>query len=112
MLDQRPRWSDRVVKPVALTLGEPAGIGPDIAITAWLRRKSDAVPAFYLLGDRAFIAVRAKLLGVDGVSYHRLPPPATQQPRIPVIPMKIARRRRSAPSGKPSTTLSLDALPR
>jgi 4-hydroxythreonine-4-phosphate dehydrogenase len=65
VLDQRPRWSDRVVKPVALTLGEPAGIGPDIAITAWLRRKSDAVPAFYLLGDRAFIAARAKLLGVD-----------------------------------------------
>jgi 4-hydroxythreonine-4-phosphate dehydrogenase len=54
-----------VVKPVALTLGEPAGIGPDVAIAAWLRRKSDAVPPFYLLGDHAFIAARAKLLGVD-----------------------------------------------
>jgi 4-hydroxythreonine-4-phosphate dehydrogenase len=53
------------VKPLALTLGEPAGIGPDIAIAAWLRRNSDAVPPFYLLGDRAFIAARAKLLGVD-----------------------------------------------
>ncbi|ABE63136.1 4-hydroxythreonine-4-phosphate dehydrogenase [Nitrobacter hamburgensis X14] len=54
-----------MVRPVALTLGEPAGIGPDIAIAAWLRRESDAVPPFYLLGDRAFIAARAKLLGVD-----------------------------------------------
>ena len=53
------------MKPLALTLGEPAGIGPDIAIAAWLRRNSDAVPPFYLLGDRAFIAARAKLLGVD-----------------------------------------------
>ncbi len=26
-------------KPLALTSGEPAGIGPDIAIAAWLRRK-------------------------------------------------------------------------
>jgi 4-hydroxythreonine-4-phosphate dehydrogenase len=54
-----------VVKPIALTLGEPAGIGPDIAIAAWLRRKSAPVPAFYLLGDRNYIATRAKLLGVD-----------------------------------------------
>jgi 4-hydroxythreonine-4-phosphate dehydrogenase len=54
-----------VAKPIALTLGEPAGIGPDIAIAAWLRRKSDAVPPFYLLGDHAFVAARAKLLGVD-----------------------------------------------
>jgi 4-hydroxythreonine-4-phosphate dehydrogenase len=54
-----------VVKPVALTLGEPAGIGPDIAIAAWLRRERDEVPAFYLLGDRTYIATRAKQLGVD-----------------------------------------------
>ncbi len=52
------------MKPLALTLGEPGGIGPDIAIAAWLRRKSDAVPPFYLIGDPAFIAARAKLLGV------------------------------------------------
>lgn len=56
-----------MVKPIALTLGEPAGIGPDIAIAAWLRRRSDTVPPFYLLGDRGFIAARAKLLG------HELP---------------------------------------
>ena len=54
-----------MAKPVALTLGEPAGIGPDIAIAAWLRRKSEAVPAFYIIGDRAFVAARARLLGVD-----------------------------------------------
>jgi 4-hydroxythreonine-4-phosphate dehydrogenase len=54
-----------MVKPIALTLGEPAGIGPDIAIAAWLRRKSDALPPFYLVGDRAFIAERARLLDID-----------------------------------------------
>jgi 4-hydroxythreonine-4-phosphate dehydrogenase len=54
-----------MAKPLALTLGEPAGIGPDIAIAAWLRRHELNLPPFYLLGDRDFIAARAKLLGLD-----------------------------------------------
>jgi len=54
-----------MARPLALTLGEPAGIGPDIAIAAWLRRSELNLPAFYLLGDEALIARRAKLLGAD-----------------------------------------------
>jgi 4-hydroxythreonine-4-phosphate dehydrogenase len=50
-------------KPLALTLGEPAGIGPDIAIAAWLRRRELDLPPFYLLGDAGTIARRAKSLG-------------------------------------------------
>lgn len=53
-----------MTKPLALTIGEPAGIGPDIAIAAWLRRAEAALPPFYLIGDEAFIAARAKHLGV------------------------------------------------
>ena len=53
-----------MAKPLALTSGEPAGIGPDIAIAAWLRRKELDLPPFYLLGDRAFFAERAKILGL------------------------------------------------
>ena len=52
-------------KPLALTLGEPAGIGPDIAIAAWLQRNELKLPAFYLLGDIAFIRERAKTLGAQ-----------------------------------------------
>ncbi|CAN5518892.1 4-hydroxythreonine-4-phosphate dehydrogenase PdxA [soil metagenome] len=52
-------------KALALTLGEPAGIGPDIAITAWLKRRELDVPVFYLIGDSAFIAERARVLGVN-----------------------------------------------
>ncbi|MGY3507357.1 4-hydroxythreonine-4-phosphate dehydrogenase PdxA [Bradyrhizobium lupini] len=50
-------------KPLALTLGDPAGIGPDITIAAWLKRRELDLPAFYLLGDEALIARRAKALG-------------------------------------------------
>jgi 4-hydroxythreonine-4-phosphate dehydrogenase len=51
-------------KPLALTTGEPAGIGPDIAIAAWLRRNELQLPPFYLRGDRGSLADRAKTLGL------------------------------------------------
>src|SRR3990170_7394557 len=53
-----------MAKPLALTSGEPAGIGPDIAIKAWLRRDELELPAFYLLGDRGLFADRARALGL------------------------------------------------
>jgi 4-hydroxythreonine-4-phosphate dehydrogenase len=53
-----------MAKPLALTIGEPAGIGPDIAIETWLRRNELKLPAFYLLGDRDFVSHRAKALGL------------------------------------------------
>jgi 4-hydroxythreonine-4-phosphate dehydrogenase len=52
-------------KPLALTLGEPAGIGPDITIKAWLHRKELKLPAFYLLGDSEVISRRANALGAN-----------------------------------------------
>jgi 4-hydroxythreonine-4-phosphate dehydrogenase len=54
-----------MAKPLALTIGEPAGIGPDITIQAWLRRNELKLPAFYLLGDRDFVSHRAKALGLE-----------------------------------------------
>ena len=54
-----------MARPLALTLGEPAGIGPDITIKAWQRRKESQLPPFYLIGDSRFIGARARALGVD-----------------------------------------------
>jgi 4-hydroxythreonine-4-phosphate dehydrogenase len=54
-----------MAKPLALTSGEPAGIGPDIAIKAWLHRDELKLPAFYLLGDRDFLRRRAQTLGLE-----------------------------------------------
>src|SRR5260370_38183733 len=53
-----------MARPLALTSGEPAGIGPDITIKAWLRRNELKLPPFYLLGDRDFLSDRAKALGL------------------------------------------------
>src|SRR5260370_34602872 len=40
-------------------------MGTDITIKAWLRRNELKLPAFYLLGDRDFLAHRAKMLGLS-----------------------------------------------
>ena len=53
-----------MAKPLALTFGEPAGIGPDITIKAWLRRNELKLPPFYLLGDRDLLGRRATALGL------------------------------------------------
>jgi len=50
---------------LALTLGEPAGIGPDLALAVWQRRREFEVPAFYLIGEPNFLANRARALGLD-----------------------------------------------
>jgi 4-hydroxythreonine-4-phosphate dehydrogenase len=48
---------------LALTSGDPNGIGPEIAVEAWLRRKQSQIPAFYLLGDPELLAARARQAG-------------------------------------------------
>src|SRR5436305_1494374 len=48
--------------PLVLTLGEPAGIGPDILLTAWQRRAELELPPFYVRGDPDFLARRAASL--------------------------------------------------
>jgi 4-hydroxythreonine-4-phosphate dehydrogenase len=51
--------------PLALTIGEPSGIGPDITIAAWQKREADNLPPFYLIGDADLIRRRAALLGAS-----------------------------------------------
>ncbi len=52
-------------KPLALTLGEPAGVALDIAIEVWLAREAGNIPPFVFVGDAASLARRAKVLGRD-----------------------------------------------
>ena len=48
--------------PLALTMGEPAGIGGEIALQAWLRR-GEGVPPFYLIDDPDRLQRLARKLG-------------------------------------------------
>ena len=50
---------------LALSIGEPSGIGPEIILAAWQQRREAALPAFYVLGDAELLAARARRLGLD-----------------------------------------------
>ncbi|AFN55944.1 4-hydroxythreonine-4-phosphate dehydrogenase [Zymomonas mobilis] len=43
------------MKPLAVTLGDPSGIGPEIVAKAWSRRKSDQIMPFFAIGSVASI---------------------------------------------------------
>ncbi len=38
--------------PLAISLGDPAGIGPEVVAAAWERRVAGALPPFFAIGDR------------------------------------------------------------
>jgi 4-hydroxythreonine-4-phosphate dehydrogenase len=96
-------------KPLALTSGEPAGIGPDIALAAWLRRDELKLPPFYLLGDRDFLADRARRLGVAVELADASPEQAlgTFARALPVVP---AGKPATARPGAPDATSADAAL--
>ena len=49
--------------PLAVSCGDPSGVGPDIALAAWERRLLDDLPPFYLLADPNLIMRRARTVG-------------------------------------------------
>jgi len=96
-------------KPLALTLGEPAGIGPDIAIAAWLRRKELKLPAFYVIGDRGFLDLRARHLKLDLASKDVRPDQAvaTFPDALPVVSSGHAA---TASPGRPDESSAAAAI--
>ena len=87
--------------PLALTLGEPAGIGPDIVLALWRRRAELGLPPFYVAGDCAFLARRADLLGIAVPLAETEPREASARfaAALPVVPTGTAA---TAPVGRPS----------
>src|SRR5277367_5381349 len=51
-----------MVRPLALTMGEPAGIGGEITLKTWLRR-GEGIPPFYALDDPDRLTRLARALG-------------------------------------------------
>ena len=41
--------------PLAISIGDPAGIGPEIVAAAWAARVAEGLPAFFAIGDRRAI---------------------------------------------------------
>jgi 4-hydroxythreonine-4-phosphate dehydrogenase len=52
------------LRPIAVTMGEPAGIAPDITLKAWLSLRTKYGPGFFVIGDPQILKGRAQKLGL------------------------------------------------
>src|ERR1700738_3407776 len=77
--------------PLSLTLGEHAGIGPDIRFAAWRRRNELGLPPFYILDDPGFLAPRVGRISPD-VPISVVEPPganAAFETALPVVDIGV-----------------------
>jgi 4-hydroxythreonine-4-phosphate dehydrogenase len=96
-------------KPLALTSGEPAGIGPDIAMAAWLRRNELKLPPFYLLGDRNFFNDRARTLGL-AIKFADVVPEDALASFADALPVVATGHVATAQAGQPDGTSAEAAI--
>ncbi|PPC85461.1 MAG: 4-hydroxythreonine-4-phosphate dehydrogenase PdxA [Hyphomicrobium sp.] len=50
---------------LGVTMGDPAGIGPDITLHSWLQRTTHKLPPFIVYADPDVLAQRARDLGIN-----------------------------------------------
>ena len=97
------------MQPLALTLGEPAGIGPDLAVAVWRRRAELDLPRFYLIADPDFIRRRAERLDLE-VPIATVTPAAAAAAfpsALPVVNLDVAV---SAEPGRPDRSSAPAAI--
>ena len=97
------------MQPLALTLGEPAGIGPDLAVAVWRRRAELDLPRFYLIADPDFIRRRAERLNLE-VPIATVTPAAAAAAfpsALPVVDLDVAV---SAEPGRPDRSSAPAAI--
>ncbi len=95
--------------PLALTIGEPAGIGPDLSLALWRRRAELDLPAFYLIGDADFLARRARALGLD-VPIVQVTPAQAAAAFARALPVKPLGLPVTAAPGKPDASSAPAAI--
>ncbi|MCZ7656430.1 MAG: 4-hydroxythreonine-4-phosphate dehydrogenase PdxA [Xanthobacteraceae bacterium] len=97
------------MRPLAVTLGEAAGIGPDITLAAWLRRAEHGLPPFYVAGDPDLLSRRARVLDL-AVPIARVAPEqaaAAFAAALPVVALDVAA---TAAPGHPDATSAPAAI--
>ncbi|MDA0676324.1 MAG: 4-hydroxythreonine-4-phosphate dehydrogenase PdxA, partial [Proteobacteria bacterium] len=101
-------------QPLALTMGDPAGIGGEIALKAWLTLRSSG-PAFFALDDPDRLAGLARTLGLS-VAFHEIQRPADATASFPtafpVLPVRVAKEPRPGFSDPANTGAILASIRR
>ncbi len=97
-----------MIAPLAVALGDPAGIGPEITAKAWERRVGDSVPAFFAVG--APEALRAVWGGPIEVVAAPDEAAAAFETALPVVRIDAAGETRPGQPTLEGARNSLDAL--
>jgi 4-hydroxythreonine-4-phosphate dehydrogenase len=83
---------ERKALPLALTQGDPSGIGPEIAIKAWRSSRANERAPFFVLGDPAHFARLSHSLGFDVPIASTTAEDATSvfKEALPIVPLKAS----------------------
>lgn len=91
---QKKNNSAAIRTPIALSMGEPAGIGAECLLKCWLLRKEKNLTPFFVVGDPDYYAEASKQLRLS------VPLQAIQEPAeavtvfdkaLPITPLKLNR---------------------
>lgn len=79
-------------RALALTMGDPAGIGPDLTLLAWKNRSALKLPPFFLIADPRMLSARAASLRLEVPLIETSPESASAEfdLALPVIPVSLA----------------------
>jgi len=105
-----------VMTPLGLTMGEPAGIGGDIALMTWAARQGRHVPPFVMLDDPQRLAALAERLGLSVpirvvTDVELAAVPALFGDALPVLPVPLSHpvtAGRPDPENGPAVIASID----
>jgi len=53
------------MSPLAVSLGDPAGIGPELLCEAWAQREAERLPAFFAIGGARMLGAAAARRGIE-----------------------------------------------
>ncbi|HZB90839.1 MAG TPA: 4-hydroxythreonine-4-phosphate dehydrogenase PdxA [Stellaceae bacterium] len=102
-----------MILPLALTMGEPAGIGGEVALLAWLRRQEAGVPPFFLIDDPTRLEALRARLGWS-VELRRIAAPeetpAAFGEALPVLPLALPQAQepgRPEPANAPAVIAAI-----
>ncbi|KAA2234392.1 4-hydroxythreonine-4-phosphate dehydrogenase PdxA [Salinarimonas soli] len=77
--------------PLALTGGDPAGVGPELALKAWVARGAAGLPPFIAIADARMLRDLARTLGLDVPVEEAMPETAAGvfARALPVLPLGL-----------------------
>lgn len=101
--------------PLALSMGEPAGIGAEIALKAWAQSKMAALPPFFIIADPDHLRDEAARHGI-AAPLQAIAEPAEANAAfakaLPVLPIRLAAKPQPGKPDAANAPMTIAAIER